>query len=500
MALGENLARRLIPAEEIAGLEVSDSAVRLLMLSAGQLKVIAKAEANLPAGAIVKGEVKSAVTLTQAFLDLRKQAPYFAKNSLAILSLPASNFFIQVLALPEMAEASYEEAARLNANQMSPIALQDAYFDWQNVGVNLKTLEREILIGVAAKSRINPYLEALKRAGIEPIAVEPNSLGLIRLLASFSPLAERNAPHMIISLSSDGLGLVISRESKPIFDEYKYWSDIAEAKDGKITREDFETILAREVRRLIDFYDSRFDEDITRLVLLTPILKEELAKMLHDKFGLQPVGLRLPQIDSGTLADNWGSAAGAALRGLIPRASDTIISLMSPGTEESYLAKRWVSFISLWGKTAAGTLLGLVLAAGLAAAIVYRVSSSLEASWRNLKAQPPSQEIAALEKDVKEFNSLVTGATLAQNAAFNWSKYLDPIVASAPPIRLERLSFTAGSRQIKIQATSPDRSSALAFRDRLEATKLFSKLDMPISSFVTTINGVTFQLNLDLAP
>jgi len=305
---------------------------------------------------------------------------------------------------------------------------------------------------------------------------------------------------MIVSLSGDGLGLVISRESKPIFDEYKFWSDIAEAKDGQITREDFETILVREIERLMDFYTSRFGENITRLVLLSPILKEDLAKILHDKFGLQIVGLRLPQVASNPLPDTWGSCAGAALRGLIPRANDTIISLMSPGTEEAYLAKRWVSFISLWGKTAAGTLLGLTLAAGLTAGIIYRISSSLEASWRNLKAQPPSQEIAALEKETREFNTLVQGAALAQKASFRWSKYLDPIIAAAPPVRLERLSLNAGTRQIRVQALSPDRTAALAFRTRLENTKLFSKLDLPITSFVSTAEGTAFQLVLDLAP
>lgn len=495
----EGLIRKLVPAEEIAGIEITDSAVRLAMLSVSDLRVLVRGEVLIPQGIISSGEVKRIGELTKVFQDLRRQAPYFSKNPLAVLTLPSSSFFIHLLSIPEVAEGTYGEAARLNATQLSPIKLEDAYFDWQNVGVNLKTQERELLIGVASESRINPYLLASRQSGITPVAVEPNSLSLLRLLNNFAPVFEKTAPHLIIYISQDGLNLLIGREGKPLFDEFLFWRDIPEAKDGKVSRDDFESVLLREVKRLINFYTAHYEENIRYIVFLSPTLKNELAKILSDIFKVEVLGLRFPAFGGVAIGDLWAGALGAALRGVIPRKSDTIISLMQPGTEEAYAQTRAVNFVSLWAKVTSGVLLGLSLAVAIAAGVIFQLDERLTLSYTVLQAAPPSREIAEIEKEVAAFNQLVNSAFEAEKSSTQWSGWLEPIVvASGRDILFDRISISALASEIRMQVRSKDRSSALSFKKKLEEAKIYSRIDLPIASFVPTADGIAFTITVHL--
>jgi len=94
--------------------------------------------------------------------------------------LPSSVFFLRTLEIPDISNVSYEEAVKLNLSQISPIEVKDAYFDFQNLGVSQKTRQREFLIGIASKNKLNAYLEAFQRSNFQPLAIEPESLSILR--------------------------------------------------------------------------------------------------------------------------------------------------------------------------------------------------------------------------------------------------------------------------------------------------------------------------------
>jgi|GEM_PF-5705202 len=491
----------LLPTEEVAGLDITDSACRLVLLSRKGLAVRASSEALIPAGAIAAGEVKNEARLAETLLVLKKQAgPHFAKHPAAIVSLPAAIFYTHVLDLPEVPEESYEEAARLNALQISPINIDDSYFDWQNLGVDLKTLEREFLIAVALKSKINPYLEALRQAGIEPLAIEPSSLGLVRLLSYFAATAEKNSPHIITHIGKDGLNFVLTKEGKPFFDRYAYWSEISEAKDRAVSRQDFERIVTRETAKLLHFYRTHHKEEVTQAALLSPLLKTELAEALQRAFKLKAVGLRLPSTDHEPLSDLWAGALGAALRGIIPRADDNIVSLMPTGTEATYARLRFHAFASLWTKIGIGTLAGLLMLVAGTTAVLVGLRDNLAETLGEVQRTSSAAEIEALQTRAAEFNALVTAITQAETHVVALSPAMTALAESseANRARIDRLTFVVSAKEIRLLGFAPNRQAALDFKKALEDTKLFANIELPLGSFSDVSGGVNFAVNLTL--
>ena len=75
------------------------------------------------------------------------------------------------------------------------------YFDFQNLGVNQKTRQREFLIGIASKNKLNAYLEAFQRSNFQPLAIEPERLSILRDFQYFSRTVEKNAANLIIYFS-----------------------------------------------------------------------------------------------------------------------------------------------------------------------------------------------------------------------------------------------------------------------------------------------------------
>jgi len=493
----DTLKRKLVPPEEVAGLEIGDAFARLVLLSPETSNVITAAETAIPAGTIELGKVKSIANLASSLEALKQKAGSdFKAQPLAILSLPSGLFFTHILELPEMSEKEYEESARLNATQLSPIHMQEAYFDWQNLGVDLQTLARQIYIALAAKSDIDEYLEAASRAGIDIVAVEPGSLGFIRLLTHYVLTAEKQAAHLIVAITQDGMNFVITKDAKPLFDYYFYWKNTPEAKDGKITVQDFENIFRRELSRILSFYATRYRDSITNGVLFTPIFPQELADMLRNDFKIKVVGHRLPSYAGNMMSAVWAGALGAALRGVIKRSEDTIVSLMPVGTEELFRRKQFQNFVSVWGGIVAGVFAGLSLLFGIVFAIGWRLRLNEANVLQVLRRSENFTELQRLSEKAKTFNSLVEKAREARSMAKDSSAIFDFMaLEAANNIKYQRISFDTRTLLMSVNAFAPNRNEALAFRKRMEDSGRFSKIDMPLVQIIDVPGGVNFTIS-----
>lgn len=490
------LRRRLVPPEEVAGIEITDAFCRLLLLDPETLNVLAAAETRLPPGTIAGGKVQSLANLEAAFRALKNGAgAAFSHNPIAILSLPPAIFFTHVLSLPDIPEESFEEAARLNATQLSPIKMQEAYFDWQNLGVNLETLERELYIAVASRDAIDPYLEAARRAGIDIVAVEPGSLGLIRVFTYFVTAADKHAAFLLTRVSSDGMDFVIAKEGKPFFSYFFFWKDVPEAAAGAMTGEGFKTVTRRGVAKVTSFFTTRYKEPLVNAALFAPIFQAELAAVLKDEFGMKVAGYRLPVFRGAPLPETWTGVLGAALRGIVPRGEDTVVSLMPVGTEELFRRKQVAAYVAFWGKTIAAMLsLFIVVFAGIFALAASMRKNVIE----TLSVQRRSENAVAAEnlaRKAREFNELVANALLAESREEVVADELRAIAeAAGTDVIIRQLSIFAENKQMRLTAFGRDRAAALAFTRELAASGKFMEVDLPLAFVRDIPGGVEFNV------
>ncbi len=504
-SLFQKFLDKLVPKQEFPALEIGEKAVSYLLLSRYDLSVEAFTEVQLPEGAIIKGELKNVGAFVDALAKLQVQInPGKAQMLPFIASLPSADFSLHVLELPDIPEASYNEAVRLNAGRVSPIALADAYMDWQNLGVNLRTLQREFLVAVAGKQRIDPYLEAFRQVGMQPLALESRSLSLLRLFAYFSQTVEKNITLLIIDIGQDGITFLVGKQGKLLFDFYLFWKEIPEAQDGTITREDLEAILSREVRRILEYYALHNDEAVQNFILFAPVLKQELGEHVAKTFSLRMTPVALPQVVKPDAAgqapapDLHAGLIGLSLRGsLIPREDDSIVSVLPENTKAAYRSSRMYAFASLWSKIVLVTL-GGVLAMSLAVfAVVNFQYAAVRGSIDAFSRAPEAAVIADLEKQAQAFNTLVTRLGLAEKQVRGWSAYLDPVVQEAKNanIAISRISVSGNSPELRLWGTAPSQQKAFDFKTRLTGyTGSFSSVDVPLSSFSQGPGGTEFML------
>lgn len=490
------IKRRLVPPEEVAGIEITEASLRLLLLDPITLNIETAAEVGLPAGTISAGQVKSLANLAAALRDLKAAAgPVFAHHPSAVLALPPSLFFTQVLSLPDIPEENFAEAARLNAIQVSPIKISEAYFDWQNLGANLETLERELFIAVADRGAIDSYLEAARRAGIDVVAVEPWSLGLTRTFMYFASAHDKRVAFLINRISSDGVDFVVVKDGKSFFSHFFFWQDTPEARGGQISADAFRAIARRGIAKVSSFFTTRHKDPLASAVIFTPFFQDELAAVLRDEFGMKVAGYRFPVLKGETLGETWAGALGAALRGIIPRGDDTIVSLMPIGTEELFRRKQISVYAAFWGKVFAA---GLMLFTIVFALVFVFAENFRQGFVENLEVKRRS-EGGALAEDLTrratEFNELVSRVRQAETRErFFIEESRSVIVSAARDIDIRQFSIFGDARQLRLIAFAADRGKAAEFRARLEATGKFREIDLPLALVRSVPGGVEFTV------
>ena len=75
-------------------------------------------------------------------------------------------------------------------------------------------------------------------------------------------------------------------------------------------------------------------------------MEKEIEEIIKEEFGLKTIPLRLRRYNDFSAV--WFVAFGSALRGLISRRQDVLISLSSSNVIEEFYHEQALSFIALW--------------------------------------------------------------------------------------------------------------------------------------------------------
>lgn len=177
------------------GLDISDFSIKIAQLEKKGLKILTRTP--IPKDVIKEGEIKKEDEL----IELLKKAVKDIKTPYAVCSLPEQHAFVKVLDLPEMKESEIKEAIKWETEANIPLSLDEVYLDWRIIPVksNIK-----VLINVAPKTLVDKYLKVLRRAYIEPMVFEIESVATARSLIKKEP-----KPVLIIDLGFSRTSFII---------------------------------------------------------------------------------------------------------------------------------------------------------------------------------------------------------------------------------------------------------------------------------------------------
>jgi len=499
----------LNPQPLVAGLQITDLALRFVLAKEnGSIFTSLK----LPGGIIEEGKIKNKEDFKSALIRLHSQiTPQSNKKIYVVVNISENNVYSQVFNLPLVALENLEEAVKLNLQMISPIDFASVYSDWQKVGENsIDGGQLEILGAFINVKIVDEFIECLGQANFVAAAVEFSSLAISRLASALSNLVQ---PFLLLHLTVDGLDFALIKNYNLYFNHFVPWPSL----DGRqISLSVVKEILVRETKNLLNFASSRWpDTQINTLVLATPTLEEKLSQIITENFSLAVQKMILPSklkspTDKWSLEDNqfssltsdWFISLGSALRGLIPRSKDIIISLASTGTEEEFRQETIINFIKLWRNIVLASLFFILIAFFGIDGFLIRTSNSLNNQISNLADLTKNSEINSFQQVAQNFNAKVNLALDAKNQTFGWSPFFEKIKnLAANDIIIQRILIQSPTSVILFDGQAADNEAIINFKNELQNDPEFQEVNFSVSSVSPAADGkLNFSMTFKLKP
>lgn len=443
-----NLVRLLTREELISGLEISDTGLRIILLERVKAGISIKCaqEVLLPSGVVVDGKLKDSAALTGVLRELIKKCEH--KIRYAVISLPPDTAYAKVFGFPKTIQGErLEESMKLTVGFQLPVKPEDVYLDWESIG---SSKDNEIFLAAMPKAEVDKFVSAVEAAGLKPVAIEFYPTSLARAIDT----AGKEAVLVKMPTASSTLLAVLYKQypyfcrvlPKTMFDEAK---------------------IAEEERKISDFFESEKK-------VKPEALEVKEAKIIYELYNH-------PAVKQGN--GKWLVAAGAALRGLVSRSQDALISLMPVGTEQAYEYNKAIRFSSfIMNTTTSLAIFFIAMFAGSWLFILSVNQRSLDAV-KNFSLTQVSPEVIMLENRAKSLNEEILIASNIVKAMPDWSNTVDEIRSRVTTgIVVNNFSVSKPSEPIKLSGVAKTRSNLNDFKKSLEESPMFITLDIPLSN------------------
>ncbi|MBI2591295.1 MAG: hypothetical protein HYW34_01290 [Candidatus Brennerbacteria bacterium] len=461
----------------VGGLEISDSHLRFLRISGSKLN------RNF---------------LLEALKNLRRQIDVKPKVILpVIVSLPPASVFTQTFSVPELGDEELKEAADLNLQMVSPIErLETAYYHWQKIGFrNHQQNQIDILGAFVARDLVDDLYGVLREAGFYPSAFEFPALAIARVFKNFSNAA---GFYIIINVFPDGLDFLIAQDGNLYFNYFHSWKTV-QGEERQIKAEDFQNILIREIQKVDNFASTHFSRKINGIFIAASAMENEISEIVEKRFGFKAVQFRLPAFPS--LSPVWFGVLGSALRGLMPRANDDLISLARINAEQEYYHYQTISFIGLW-RAIFAVFLGFLIIVFAGVDLLFRdIGSGLNQQLVSVVSQSDTETITKLQNEARQFNRSVKLIKQVKSENLKWSPLFAKLREIAgDQVFFDRILIQSLSIPVSIQAKAVSERAAIEFKNKIAAQSQFADVSLPligivpVSAELVSFN-MTFKIN-----
>lgn len=463
------------------GLDVGASAVRAaeIQLERNQRRLLRFGQVGLPPGAVADGEILKPAVVAEALRRLWDEVGFTSRK--VVLGVSGHRLIIRQADVPALNEADLRSALKFDAQELIPIPMEDASFDFrvldraEDVAEDGRSTMR-ILVVAAHREMIRPYLDALTEANLEAVAIDASPLALMRVVP---PVASGEGVEALVSIGAELTTIAVRQGGVPGFIRSlgiggeKLTSGLAGAMhleravaeslkrgaayDGSPQFAQARKAMARDIRDVgedvratIDFFLSQANGARVESLLvtggasMTAGLVEELAgDMDVDIRRIDPFAtLTIGDIGLSQEMLNHARATAATSVGLALWAADAPnarLSVLPNDIEEARKARRKVRL----AMAGVAGLAGLLMVAGAGEmTVAHAARSQAEASQRHV-TQLESQ-VARLQAETAVHAKVLQREHQLKSALqgdIDWVRVLTEIQAATPPgLQIKNLS------------------------------------------------------------
>ncbi len=482
-----NFNRLVFPAIQIGGLEVTDSVINFYDILGGSALI---ASLRLTPGIVEDGKVKNGegANFTEALKTVHSQITINPKKNISvILTLQSNNVYVQSFNVSKAAESNLEEAAELNLRMISPMPIEKTYYGWQRIADNgAHGGSIELLGAFMPSAGVDSIVTALHEANFSVAAVEFSALSLVRQLVSLKKI-NNNLSYLVMHVTAEGLDFVVVKNNNVYFNYFHPWR-LVQADARSITLANMEMAVNDEVSKVLNFYLGRSGNQIKDMIVVTPLLGEEIVNAVTKKF---------KDIKTSFLSSEEVTAvSGAAIRGLVPRYKDTNISLTGESAVKIFEEQEVLEFTYLWRKVAI-TVVSFILLV-FSAGYIYLSGLDNKLTTKGIQTgdtQVVASEFTSLQAKATDFNRTIDLVKSVQKSDVKitpFLNYLNQLMGSS--VSFDKLTIQSLSSPVVVSGVAQDSNSVLDFKKKLDSQKQFANISVPLSDIaMRSDNKVSFR-------
>ena len=189
------------------GLDVGSSSIKLISLSGNRKKPKLEAFglAVNPVGNLItenqNEQIKIAESIKKLFTDAQ------IKERKAVAALSEARVFTRVVDIPILSDAELASAIGWEAEQYIPVPISDVQLDYRVLAkpeVPTTGAKMKVFLVAAPKIAVDSFVHILEMAGVEPISLETEILGLSRSLGT-----DANSTILVVNLGASSTDLCV---------------------------------------------------------------------------------------------------------------------------------------------------------------------------------------------------------------------------------------------------------------------------------------------------
>ncbi len=485
------LLNLLTKEKRVAGIEISDSVVRIAFLrplkkTRGK-KVFAPNTINIQnyelilieepiaANIIVQGVVADKVLLGKTLKNIWIKAKL--RTDYAIVAIPDDKIYSRIFSFPKtIGGTRLTEAMNLAIGFQLPMKTEDMYLDWERT--QGAAFSNEILLSTIPRTVAHGYVEALDVAGIKTLAVESH-------LASIARAIKHEPGHTAIftKKTPDGATVFVVKNGLLRFSRTFPSQFISE---DKIPEEVEKIKSALEAAtKEVSVHGTSKIESVTVQDLLSCHYRDDYSTF--------------PELsDSKETKFKWQIALGAVIRGQIPEGEDNIISLLPVGTEEAYAYQKATSFVTLIRNMTVVVSVFFIFAFLAAYLFMLSLSQGSSRTITTLSTEAASLELLAKVAWVEHMNALTGTAIVILSGTPLWSMIIDEVNAHIiDGVVISNFSAQSITERMSLTGIAKDRATLNLFKKSLQGSTMFSEIDLPTTN-IAQKGGVPFTVTFRL--
>jgi len=207
---------------ELFGLDISDSSLKIIKLKKKRsgFDLASFGKQKIGEGIIKEGEIVDEESLVKIIKEGISSVKGEKLNTRYVAcSLPEEQGFLQVIQMPKIRKEELKKAVRYEAENYIPLPIDEVYLDSEIIPPIRDHLDHlDVLIVAFPKKIVDPYVYCLKKAGLQPVILELESLSVARALVK-----KEVSPYSLLLID-----LGISKTSFIVFSGYsvKFTSSI----------------------------------------------------------------------------------------------------------------------------------------------------------------------------------------------------------------------------------------------------------------------------------